>query len=89
MNGFNKIARKITLLTQFSLTLIVPILVCLWLCWWATEKHGVGLWIYIPGFIFGLGGSFMSAYKFYLEAMLQEKKKEKENKKTVSFNRHV
>ena len=44
--------------------------------------------IYIPGFIMGLGGSFMTAYKLYLAIMkTQKKKKNREHEK--AFNRHV
>ena len=46
------------------------------------------MWIYIPGFIMGLGGSFMTAYKLYLAIMkTQKKKKNREHEK--AFNRHV
>ena len=48
----------------------------------------IGGWIYIPGFIMGLGGSFMTAYKLYLAIMkTQKKKKNREHEK--AFNRHV
>ena len=44
--------------------------------------------IYIPGFIMGLGGSFMTAYKLYLAIMkTQKKKKNREHER--SFNNHV
>ena len=48
---------------------------------------GLGLWIYFPGFIFGLGGSFMTAYKLWLSV---KRKAEKESEdESLAFNKHV
>ena len=78
--------KQITLLTQFGLSLITPLLMCLAGSWFLTSKTGLGAWIYIPGFFFGLGGSAMVAYKLYLGMMKEEKKKKKD---IISFNRHL
>ncbi|EJW95136.1 hypothetical protein EVA_16757, partial [gut metagenome] len=58
----------------------------------------LGSWIYLPGFFFGMGGSGMVAYKFYLAVLRQngqgdkkvgKDKKDKKNRKIpVSFNDH-
>ena len=53
--------KNITMLTQFGLSFVTPIFLCLALCWWLNIHAGVGAWVYIPGFFFGLGGSFMVA----------------------------
>lgn len=79
--------KQITLLTQFSLSLITPLLVCLALSWLLNTKTGLGGWIYIPGFFFGMGGSGMVAYKLYLATMKQEKKEKQKDR--ISFNRHL
>ncbi len=81
-----QIANQIVLLTQLGLSFIMPLLLCVFLCWYLTGKFSLGGWIYIPGFFFGLGGSFMTAYKFYLAEVQKQDKKDK--KKTVSFNKH-
>lgn len=47
------------------------------------------MWIYIVGFFFGIGASFMTAYKFYLSEIQKEKKENKNKKKRVSFNKHM
>lgn len=58
------------------------------LCSWLNSRFMIGGWIYIPGFIMGLGGSFMTAYKLYLAIMkTQKKKKNREHER--AFNRHV
>lgn len=86
MKNWNEIIKSLTMLSQFGLSFITPLLLCLAVCWWLTAYMGMGGWVYIPGFFFGLGGSFTVAYKLYLSVMKRQKKEEK--KKKVSFNRH-
>ena len=85
---FSKALADITLVTQFGLSLITPTLLCLAGCWLLVKHTGIGAWIYIFGFIFGLGSSFMVAYKLYLTEM-KKTEKEKEKRKTISLNKHV
>lgn len=75
------------MLSQFGLSFITPLLLCLAGCWLLVTKTGIGNWIYMLGFFFGLGGSGTVAYKFYLSVNKQERKKEKKEK--VYFNRHL
>ena len=78
--------KYITMFTQLGLSLVVPLLICLGICWWLSTRLGVGGWVYIPGFFLGLGGLVMTMYKFYLSVVGKQKKEEK--KKKVSFNEH-
>ena len=80
--------KNLTMLTQFSLSFITPLLLCLAFCWWISGVTGIGGWIYIIGFFFGMGGSGMVAYKFYLSTMKHQKKEEKKKKHKISFNSH-
>lgn len=86
MKGWSNLIKNITMLSQFGLSFITPTLLCLAICWWLSSSWGIGGWVYIPGFFFGMGGSGMVAYKFYLSVTKKEKKKEK--KTPISFNRH-
>lgn len=88
MKNFSGIIKQISLISQFGLSLIVPLFMCLGGAWLLTEKAGVGLWIYIPAFFFGLGSSFMTAYKFYLLQNKNTEKEKKDEKKRVYFNTH-
>ena len=74
------------MLSQLGLSFITPLLLCLALCWFIISKTGVGGWIYIPGFFFGMGGSGMVAWKLYISVTGKQKKEE--TKKHISFNRH-
>ncbi len=85
---FSDFMKNITMVTQFGLSLLTPTLLCLLGCWWLTAHTGIGLWIYIVGFIFGLGSSFMVAYNLYLRIMKKEDK-EKKKRSGVSFNSHM
>lgn len=86
MKEWSNIIKNITMLSQFGLSFITPTLLCLAICWWLSSRFGIGGWIYILGFFFGMGGSGMVAYKFYLSVTRKNEKKEK--KTPVSFNRH-
>lgn len=92
-NEWKDVYRNFLMLGQLGLSFITPTILCLLLCWWLTSHMGVGLWVYILGFFFGLGGSFTVAYNFYCSLEKQDKKKEvdeeKAKKKRVSYNRHL
>ena len=85
MKNWMDIVKNITMLTQFGLSFITPLLLCLAVCWLLNNHTGLGGWIYIPGFFFGMGGSAMVAYKLYLSVTSKENNKKKTK---TSFNSH-
>ena len=88
MKQWSEIIRNVTMLSQLGLSLITPTVLWLAVCWPTVSRTGVGGWIFIPGFFFGLGGSGTVAYKFYLSINRQQRKEKKGRKDKVSFNRH-
>ena len=86
MKDWVEISQRLIMLGQLGLSLMMPILICLGICYLLVTKAGLGLWIYIPGFIFGLGASFMTAYQVWLSVTATEKKKAQEE--PPAFNRH-
>lgn len=88
MKQWAEIIKHLSLLTQFGLSLVTPLLLCLGLCWWLCGRFGFGGWIFIPGFFFGLGGSGMVAYKLYLSVNGRQEKERRQKKEKTSFNRH-
>ncbi len=86
MKQWSDLIKNLAMLTQFGLSLIMPLLICLGLCWYIADNTGAGPWIYIIGFFFGLGGSGMFAYKTYLRVVGRSKKENPS--KGISFNRH-
>lgn len=89
MKRWNDLIKNIALLTQLGLSFITPVLLCLALCWWLMIRFSIGGWIFIPGFFFGLGGSFTVAYKLYLSVVGRQKKENKKKKQKIAFNRHM
>lgn len=86
MKNFSYILKNISMLGQLGLNIIIPIILCVLVCWFLTDKAGLGEWVFIPGLILGIGASFMSGYKFYLSET--KKSKKDEDKKKASFNKH-
>mgnify|MGYP000438224757 CR=1 FL=1 len=58
MKQWSEILRNVTMLSQLGLSFITPASsVPGALAWFIISKTGVGVWVYIPGFFFGMGGS--------------------------------
>lgn len=81
MKYWTDVMKNLTILTQFGLSLITPLLLCIGVCMWLSQRMGVGGWVYIPGFFFGMGGSAMVAYRLYLAVTSKQKKEEKKEGK--------
>lgn len=86
MKQYRDVFKQLVLISQLGISIITPTLVCILICVYISNKTGVGGWIYIIGFVFGLGASFMTAYKFY---KAEVDKKEPDRKEKVSFNKHI
>lgn len=84
---WNEIFAQLTLLGQLGLSLAMPLLMCLGACYLLCTRLHVGMWVYLPGMILGLGASFMTAYKVYLAVTKKEKKSER-GVYERSFNKH-
>lgn len=86
MKDWSRALNHIVMIGQLGFSLVVPVLMCLGLCWLLTDRFGLGSWIYIPGFILGIGASFMTAYKVYLAEVKRSSREEEKPHK--AFNRH-
>ena len=82
---FFEISKNLAMLSQLGLMLLTPLVMCIVICWLLNRYLGVGAWVYIIGFFFGLGGSFMSAYKLYLN---EKNKNSRDNRTRAAFNSH-
>ena len=89
MKRMSEIFGQLAMIVQLGLSLIMPLLMCLFACYLLCSKLSVGAWVYIPGFILGLGGSMTTAYKVYLAVLNKESKKKSRNKNEISFNKHI
>ena len=85
MKDWSKAFRNLSILSQFGLSLAMPLLLCLFVAYQLREHFHLSYWIYLPAFFFGLAASFMTAYKFYLSVSEKEKKQETKDR---AFNQH-
>ncbi|RKM55332.1 ATPase F0F1 [Butyrivibrio sp. X503] len=89
MKRMSEIFGQLAMVGQLGLSLLMPLLMCLFACYLLCSKLSVGAWVYIPGFIMGLGGSMMTAYKVYLAVLKKESKKKSRSNNEISFNKHI
>ena len=86
----SKLIGQFAMVGQLGLSLLMPLLMCLFACYLLVSKVSAPVWIYIPGFILGLGASMTTAYKVYLSVVQkEEKKKIKRNPNEVYFRKHI
>ena len=69
MKKWTGMITNLTMLTQFGLSLVTPLFLCLALCWWLCDRFSVGTWIYLIGFFFGIGGGAVTAWQKVLHAL--------------------
>lgn len=62
MKKQRKIFQSLTLILQFGLNMIVPIMLCLMLGVWIGRKYDI-LWITVPLFIMGALAGFNNIYR--------------------------
>lgn len=86
LTRWNRIASNLTMLGQFGLSLVIPPILCMGACYYLVSRYSLSLWIYIPGLLFGLGASFMTAYKVYLRVLRRETPR---RHRDIGFNKHV
>lgn len=79
-NVFN----KLPLISQLGISLVVPLVFCLLICYWLTRRFNIGSWVYIAGIFFGLGAFISTCIRLYKK---ETEKKEKDSK-PVAFNQH-
>ena len=85
MKNWSEVFSQLTMVGQLGLSLVTPVLLCLFACYFLTTRLGLGAWVYVPGFIFGLGGAAMTAWKVWKAV---EKKQKGEPEKPVSYDKH-
>ncbi|MFR9073809.1 MAG: AtpZ/AtpI family protein [Blautia sp.] len=74
MKKWTGMITNLTMLTQFGLSLVTPLFLCLALCWWLCDRFSVGTWIYLIGFFFGIGGGAVTAWKFGQSVLRHQKR---------------
>lgn len=65
------------MVTQFGISVITPILLCVWFAAWLRDKFSLGDWAVIVGIVIGAGAGIMSMLKM-IKQMSRAAEKEDE-----------
>ena len=90
LRNASRLIGQFAMVGQLGLSLLMPLLMCLGGCYLLVTKLSFPIWVYIPGFILGLGASMTTAYKVYLSVVnKEEKKKIKRDPNEINISRHI
>ena len=87
MKNWAKGLQDIIWLTQLGLSMILPLIGWLWLCWWLVTSKGAPIWLYLVFIPVGLAAGAESFYHFY-RLMVRRQSPKPGEKPPVSFSRH-
>ena len=85
MKGLYKALEDIVWLTQLGLNMLLPLLLCLGGCWWATTHWAWPEWVYLPGIFSGAG---RGGTKFLGLCQGADGSRQKDKNHRVGFNSH-
>ena len=85
--NWSEMFKSLTMLSQLGLSLIMPLILCLGASWLIIRYTGAGNWVYIPGFILGLGSSAVTAWK--MVRMVTGKQEHNKKADDIGFNKHL
>ncbi|MFI3169907.1 MAG: ATPase F0F1 [Faecalibacterium sp.] len=90
MKSIAKALEDLVWVGQLGLSLMMPLLLLMLLCYWLTTQMGVGVWVYLPGFLLGIGAGISSFASFWnlMKKKHLGKQKDKEFPQAISFNQH-
>lgn len=73
---------KLIMVTQLSVSLIAPVLLCVFLSVWIQKRFQTGYWVIVIGILLGIASMINTFYRFYKDQT------DENNKKPSGFNRH-
>ncbi len=82
MNQNRKIFQSLTLILQFGINMIVPIVMCTMLGVWLGEKYDIS-WITIPLFIMGALAGFTNIFKMARKVYGQDGESDRNHAKKI------
>lgn len=78
---------QLAMVTQFGISLISPVVLCVLGAVWAQQRWQLGAWVVIVGILLGIGGMCMTFYQLYRR--YTARKDRKEDAAPKSFNKHM
>lgn len=85
LKGLYKVLEDLVWLTQLGLVMLLPLVLCLGGCWWAVNRWGWPMWLYLPAVLLGLAAGGQNFWQF-AKGRLRRAKKEDGGR--VGFNTH-
>jgi hypothetical protein len=86
MKGWMDALGNIIWLTQLGLSMLLPPVGCLWICYVLVNSFGAPIWIYIPLLALGIAAGAKSFWDFY--KILMKRAADKKEGGPLYFNRH-
>ena len=81
--------RLLTWLTQLGMSVVAPLVLCIWLGVFLRGQFGLGDWVVFLGVLMGAGSAF-SGFKHSLQLMRREAEADKKKgPPPVSYNDHI
>ncbi len=87
MGSLMRIVKYLAWLTQFGLSVVAPLLLCVLGSVWLRNRFDVGGWIVVVGIFLGIGGA-VSGLCSSLKQINREAKQD-DKKRSISFNDHL
>lgn len=76
-------------ITNFSFSLISPLVLCTLLSYFVSQKLQTGYWVILVGILIGLAVLVNNYFLFYKKHKQSLEKENKENQLPTSFNNHT
>lgn len=61
---YRALAQNLPLITQFGLSLVLPLALSIWGAGWLQRRFGLGSWVMLPAILLGLSGTVSSFIHF-------------------------
>lgn len=87
MKDLYDITRHLVWLTQFGLSICLPLILCVAASVWVQKTFSLGGWVVAAGVILGILGA-VGSLRYSLKAMERQGREPKKEPPSVSFNRH-
>ena len=84
-----RVFEQLTWVGQLGLSLLLPLVLLLAGCWWLTTHAGVGMWVYVPGFLLGLAlgaTTFAQFLRYWVKE--QDRQRREDGPPRTGFNGH-
>ena len=87
MGSLMRIVKYLAWLTQFGLSVVAPLLLCVLGSVWLRNRFDVGGWIVVVGIFLGIGGAVSGLWSSLKQ--INREAKQEDKKDSISFNDHL